>query len=124
MSPRTPTGAGRLFPIGTPSGEFGVNRADVWAIEQRAGPSGSKIRTGEFSRSAAIGYELSQGNWDTAAYETFDAAASTAAVKYGKGWGALASLAYNLAGGSEAVVRNSARIGLTQSCMAQMGLMQ
>lgn len=70
-----------------------------------------------------IGYELAQGNLGSAGYKTVDAAVSAAAVRYGGGWGAVASLAYNLAGGSEAVARNAELIALSQSCAASMGTM-
>jgi RHS repeat-associated protein len=69
----------------------------------------------------SIGYELGQRNWDSAAYKTFDAAATAAAVRYGKGWGALTALAYNFAGGSQAIAKNLALVGLSQACAAEMG---
>jgi hypothetical protein len=70
----------------------------------------------------SIGYELGQRHWDSAAYKAFDMGASFAAVKYFKGWGALAALIYKGIGGSQAIAKNMTHIGLVQGCAAEMGL--
>jgi RHS repeat-associated protein len=68
-----------------------------------------------------IGYEVSEGHWDKAAYKSFDSMASMAMIRYGKTYGALAAVLYNAMGGSESIARNLPGAAFMSMCAASMG---
>jgi RHS repeat-associated protein len=75
--------------------------------------------TGNFVNGMMIGYELGQGHWDKAAFKSFDAMVTSAMVKYGKGYGALAAILYSAAGGSETLYRAAPPADAMKQCTAQ-----
>jgi hypothetical protein len=110
--------AGLAGPIMPSQGNAMLNSA----IRSSAGSALRFVSVGAIGLDALqVGYQLSEGYPDRAAYAAADGAISYYAVTYFKLYGAGFALAYKGIGGTEAVVKASAVSGLAYNCAAQNG---